>query len=68
MKAPPCRNCIRRSVSRRELLVQGAPAVIGFSIVPRRVLGGEIVDCFEMRYWIMQWNDCARSFKADTTQ
>ena len=38
--APPSRKRIRRSVSRRELLVQGAAAVIGFSIVPRRVLGG----------------------------
>jgi len=34
------RPCSERSVSRRKFLAQTAAAAIGFSIVPRRVLGG----------------------------
>ena len=38
--APTSRPVIRKTSSRREFLVRGAAAALGFSIVPRRVLGG----------------------------
>ncbi|MGH9494479.1 MAG: Gfo/Idh/MocA family protein [Candidatus Sulfotelmatobacter sp.] len=39
-KNAEARNLLTKSVSRREFVTQSAAAAVGFSIVPRRVLGG----------------------------